>query len=148
MKSAALLGAVGLGVVLTIQAPINAEVARRLGSPIVAAILSLSSSVLLLVVVALVSGIRVQASSFLTLPWWFFIAGACGAAWVAGSAMVVPIIGAAALLACVVFGQALGATVVDQFGLFRMPVKPIDVWRIVGLLVMFCGLYIFHRSGR
>ena len=146
MRFIALLSDVLIGIAFAMQPPVNAEVARKLGSPFAAALLSLSLSAVILLVVALLTGVRVQPASFAALPWWFMLAGMIGAVVVTGSTLIVPVIGAAALVACIVFGQAIGASIVDQFGLFRLAVKPLDGWKAAGLLIMFVGLLVFQKG--
>ena len=148
MRAFALAVAVFIGIVFSMQAPVNAEVARRLGSPFAATILSLAGSAVAVLAIALVGGVRVQWSGFATLPWWFFIGGLVGAVVVTGNTIIVPIIGAAALVACIVFGQAIGSSLIDQFGMFGLAVKPMDLWKAGGLLVMLGGLLVFHFGGR
>ena len=146
MRSAAFLAAVLIGVAFSMQPPINADVARRLGSPFVAALISLSLSALVLLVIVLAAGARLHLASFATLPWWFFFAGLIGAIVVAGSTIIVPLIGAAALVACIVFGQALGSSLADQFGMFNLAVKPINGWKAAGLAIMLVGLLVFQKG--
>ena len=92
------------------------------GSPFAAALLSLTLSALFLLLVAFGTGVRVQLASFATLPPYFILGGLVGAVFVTGSTILIPLIGAAALVACVVFGQAIGSSLVDQFGLFNLSV--------------------------
>lgn len=148
MRIFALLSAVLIGVCLSMQPPVNSEVARRLGSPFAAALLSLTLSAVFLLVIALATGVRVQFASFTNLPPYFIVGGLVGAIFVTGSTILVPLIGAAALVACVVFGQAIGSSAVDQFGLFNLPVQPFDLWKAGGLALMLAGLLLFHFGGR
>ena len=148
MRAVAILAAVLMGVILSMQPPVNAEVARRLGSPFAAALLSLTLSAAFLFAIALATGVRVTSASVATLPPYFVIGGLVGAVFVTGSTILVPLIGAAALVACVVFGQAIGSSIVDQFGLYNLAVKPVDLWKAAGLAVMLAGLLLFHFGGR
>lgn len=147
MKILLLVAAVLIGALLAMQPPVNAEVARRLGSPLGAAMLSLAISLVLLAVVAFAIGGRTGLPGLASLPWWFALGGLAGAIFVSGSILIVPLIGAAAFVACLVLGQAIGASVIDQMGLFNLSQKPMDPWRLLGLTMILAGLIVFQRGG-
>ena len=54
--------------------------------------------------------------------------------------IIIPRLGAASFIAYILIAQLLTSAVVDQFGLFGMAKRPIDITRLVGLLVIVAGI--------
>ena len=54
--------------------------------------------------------------------------------------IIIPRLGAASFIAYILIAQLLTSAVVDQFGLFGMARRPIDITRLVGLLVIVAGI--------
>ena len=147
MRSLAMIAAIGIGLLIAVQPAVNAETARRLGSPYVAALFSLALSTAILLPLALGQAERPSLSTFQSLPLWGVLGGLAGACFVTGGILIVPAIGAALFVLCVVFGQALGASLADHFGLFGLAQKALDPWKIGGLALMVVGLLVYQRGG-
>jgi len=104
----AILGVVAGGMI-ALQAPVNAQLARALGSPIAAAAVSFTAGAAALVVVTAV--LVTSGGPSLTwrgLPLWLYVAGGfLGAIFVTCSTVLTPKLGAAAFLGFAV-AAALG----------------------------------------
>ncbi|NND89829.1 MAG: EamA-like transporter family protein, partial [Granulosicoccus sp.] len=72
--------------------------------------------------------------------------GMIGVSIVAGGAALAPVTGAALFFVCLVAGQLLGAAAADHIGAFGMPVRPLSLTRIAGLLLVFFGALLVHRG--
>ena len=142
-----LAAAVAIGVCLALQPPINALMARTLGSSLLAAVVSIAISLAVVVPVWLVVG---QGDGDLgqvrALPWWVLLGGTFGVVFVAGSVIAAPVLGIALFFVCVVAGQLLGATVVDHLGAFGLPVKPLTPMKIVGIGLVLLGAALVQRA--
>ena len=129
------------GALLAAQAPINAQLARGLGLPVAAAAFSFLSGAVVLCVVTLF----VLRSQGLTLDWkapapWLFVAGGVlGGGYVTIVTILVPRLGAAAVMAFLVAGQLLGGMVLDRIGFLGMAVREISLGRVVGALLLVSG---------
>jgi len=44
------------------------------------------------------------------------------------------------VVACAVFGQLAAALVLDSFGWLGAPRAPLNVWRVVGVVLVFAGV--------
>ncbi len=53
--------------------------------------------------------------------------------------MVAPTLGFALFFVCIIAGQLVGSTVVDQFGAFGLPVKPASTMKLAGLAMVLAG---------
>jgi bacterial/archaeal transporter family-2 protein len=73
------------------------------------------------------------------MPWWGWLGGLCAAAYVTGTFLLVPVIGAAVTVALTVTGQQLASAVVDARGWFRLPRQPFTAVRGGGLLFLVAG---------
>jgi len=144
-----LFAALAIGACLSLQPPINAAMARTLGSPLLAAVVSIAISFAVVVPVWLTVG---QGAGDLTqvraLPWWVVLGGVIGVVFVAGSVVVAPALGIALFFVCVVAGQLVGATAVDHLGAFGVSAKPVDAMKLVGIALVLIGAALVQRSGR
>lgn len=141
-----LLAAVALGAALALQPAINAEVARRMGSVTAAGVLSIGTSFLILCIVLLIIREEFSFKAVLQAPWWIWIGGIIGAAFVVGSMWLAPLLGVALLFACVVLGQLIGAAVIDMFGITGITPRPIDISRLAGIAVVLFGVWLVQRG--
>lgn len=140
-----ILVCVVLGVFLTWQGPVNAEAARRLGSPALAAVLSLTMSVVLVVVFALLTVREMPGWSQVTAaPWWIWIGGITGAVFVIGSLLVVPKTGSVLFLLSVILGQMIGAVTADGFGLWGLKQTSINPMKFLAMMLVLAGAVTFH----
>ncbi|NKB36047.1 MAG: hypothetical protein GKR93_02605 [Gammaproteobacteria bacterium] len=139
--------AIIIGVGISLQPPINSVMARALNSPILAAAISLFISVNFALLVWLALGKKAgDLSQIKSLPWWVIIGGMIGVLFVGGSIVIIPIIGVALFFVCVVGGQLLGSSVIDQFGLFGLPVKPLNITKMLGLFLVLAGAILVQSS--
>ncbi|RDI56799.1 DMT family transporter [Microvirga subterranea] len=140
-----ILVCVVLGIFLTWQGPVNAEAARRLGSPALAAVLSIGMSVILVVIFALFTvKDKPDWSHAATAPWWTWIGGITGAVFVVGSLLVVPKTGSVLFLLSVILGQMIGAVTADGFGLWGLRETSISPMKILAMLLVLAGAVTFH----
>lgn len=131
------------GVVLPMQAAMNARLARVLGGPIWAATYtSLAVAATLIVVGGLVMRTASRTGDVASVPWWAWLSGLCGAIFLSATTFVVPRLGAANLVALVMTGQVLCAMALDSFGLLGLSAQPFSTQRMLaaGLLVAGAAL--------
>jgi transporter family-2 protein len=136
-----LLFALVAGAALPVQAGVNSELARWVGSPIRASFVSFAVGTIALFLLSvaifkpLPSGARLAEA-----PWWVWVGGGLGALYVAASIVTAPRLGAATLVAAVVAGQVVASLLVDQFGWVGFPEHPVSAGRVVGLASVFAGV--------
>jgi transporter family-2 protein len=139
--------AVFLGVAISVQPPINATMARGLGSPLLAAVISLLISLVIAVILWLSWGKGAgDISQIRMLPWWVVIGGMVGFVFVVGSVVTAPVLGVALFFVCVVAGQLIGSTIIDQFGIFGLAVKPVNMMKLVGIGLVVAGAALVQGS--
>ena len=139
--------AVAIGGMIALQPGLNADVARRIGSPVGAAFLSIMVSFSLAVAYMVVSRQPSPIGALFSLPWYLWLGGAIGFLFVLGTLSVAPALGVALLFAALVLGQLLASTIAGHFGVAGYPVKPIDFTRIAGIALVMGGVALLHHAG-
>jgi transporter family-2 protein len=76
------------------------------------------------------------------VPWYTLLAGPTGLVLIAAIGYSVPRLGLVAAFTILVTAQFITAAVIDQFGLFGADILPITLSRIIGMLVMFVGIWL------
>ena len=120
MKAWAVLGvlvAVAVGALLPLQALINARLGALTHGALYASFVSfLVGTCLLGTIMLLVRTPLLPAQPVAALPGWIWLGGAIGASLVLVATLLVPKIGAGALICLIVLGQVLGSLLLDHFG--------------------------------
>jgi len=135
------------GALIPVQAASGGTLGRTLGHPLWGAAVALLIGFLAIVITAFT--LRLPTPSFSSAiqgPWWMWIGGITGAIYVTTSLALLPKVGAANFILCVIAGQMIAALLLDHFGLLGLAVKPVNVGRVLGVLVMIIGLLIAQYS--
>ena len=129
------------GGMIAMQAPINAEVASRLGHPLSAALWSFSvGTAILAVVVLLFARGSTNFGALQSMPLYMLIGGGLlGAIYVLVNLILAPKIGIAAVMALGIAGQLTAALLLDRFGLFDLVQRELSVGRVSGVLLVLAG---------
>ncbi|WP_309117156.1 DMT family transporter [Saccharothrix sp.] len=137
------LGVVAGGV-LPVQGAVNAKLRGDLGAPFAVALVSFivavaAIAVVLAVLVSAGKTPKPKLDGLKGMPWWGWLGGACAAAYVTVTFLLIPEIGAATTVAFTVTGQQLASAVIDQHGLFRLPRRKLTTARLVGVALLIAG---------
>lgn len=128
-----------VGVVLPLQALVNARLGELSAGPLFASLASFAVGTVALLLAWL--AMRPQdfdPAALARVPWWAWSGGLMGAAFVVIATVMVPRLGAAALICLVVFGQLAGSLLLDHFGVLH-PRQPADPLRIAGVVLVAAG---------
>ena len=136
------LAAFGAGTLMAVQAGINAQLARGVGAPLVAAMISFVAGLLALLVAALVSRVELPAMAAVrALPLHLLVGGGLiGATYVVSAILLAPRLGAGVLVALVVAGQIFSALLLDHYGLVGFPEQGLTLGRAVGAVLLVAGV--------
>lgn len=136
-----LLTALIAGAVVPFQAVSNAALGRALGHPLWGTLASLTISIM--AVIPLLVGMRVGAPQLNTAsqgPWWLWIGGVAGVAYLTAALVLTPRLGAAGFMVCVIAGQVLASLCIDHFGVMGMAIRPIGWARLAGVALILAGM--------
>lgn len=138
MNAASIGLALFIGMLLPLQALINASLGKQTSGPLFASLASFSVGTVVLLLWWLATRPVFEATVLAKVPWWAWTGGVIGALYVAGATLLIPRMGAASLICVVVFGQVLGSLLLDHFGVLHTR-QPIDAQRVVGALLVIAG---------
>ena len=79
-------------------------------------------------------------------PWWKLIGGVLGAVVVFTTVLLAPKLGITAMLFFIIVGQLITATTIDHFGLIGMPIREVNITKLIGLIIVAFGL-VFYFFG-
>jgi transporter family-2 protein len=131
--------AVVVGTLLPLQALINARLGQATTGALMASFVSfLVGTVLLAGAVVLTRTAWPGWQQASSLPAWHWAGGVIGAAFVLTATLLVPRIGAAALISLAVCGQLLGSLLLDHYGVLGA-VRPADPLRVLGAVLVAAG---------
>jgi bacterial/archaeal transporter family-2 protein len=140
------LVAVGAGASFVMQSALNAELRTVLGSPIRASFISYAGGTLTMLVVALATRESwTYVHDFLRGSWWLWTGGFFGAIYVVVSILLLPRLGAATVFALLVTGQMAASLLFDQFGVFGLTQRSVDLTRVLGALLLIGGVVLMRR---
>ena len=141
-----LLLALAAGVLLPVQAGVNAQLRSAVGSPLAAALVSFLVGTAGLVTVAVIvrASMGLRAAWTIT-PWWYWVGGLIGALYVVATIVLAPRLGAATMVAAIVAGQMSASLLLDQYGLLGFPTHPINGLRVLGAALVTVGVILVQR---
>jgi transporter family-2 protein len=134
-----LLAAMGIGAAITVQAGVNAELARFVGGPLRAGSVSFVVGTIAVLAIAVLftrSGAGTRPGG---APWWAWLGGFGGALFVTAGTALAPRLGALNLFVAVIFGQLVCSALLDRYGLLfhRHDLTP---GRIAGIVLVAAGV--------
>ncbi|QIP15990.1 DMT family transporter [Spirosoma aureum] len=136
-----------VGLAITVQAGVNANLRQAMASPILAAAISFGSGFIVLVLLLLASGGSVPPlDTVKQVSWWKWMGGAMGAVYMITVIVSVPKIGTANLVSLSVAGQLLAAVILDHYGFMGFALHPANGWRLLGLVLIMAGVLLVVKN--
>lgn len=149
----AVLGATACGVGLAVQSRVNGQLGAELGDGYLAALLSFSVglAVLLLLTLFLRSGRQgvqrlVAAVKGREIPWWYLAGGAAGAFFVVTQGVAAAPLGIALYSIGIVCGQTVSGVIIDRIGLGAHAPRPITAQRLIGAVLALVAVSVGASS--
>lgn len=132
------------GFAIANMTPINACLREKVGSPLIAIVISILISTLVMLIATLITGQNLWPDmAFVTshspIIW---IGGVIGAIYVTSNILMFPKIGAIETVVLPLLGQILTGLLIDVFGLLNLPKVPLHAEKIIGVLLLMIGLWI------
>ncbi|MGE5139293.1 MAG: DMT family transporter [Rudaea sp.] len=136
------IGIIG-GISVGLQGAIAGAMSQRVGGTSGSFIIHLSGAFLSGALLLARGG--EQIANWRTLPWYMLGAGAFGVILYITLGQTLPRLGATGAISLIIIGQLTTALLIDHFGLFGVPVRPVDGLRIFAVLLLFAGGYLILR---
>ncbi|WP_296177827.1 DMT family transporter [uncultured Brevundimonas sp.] len=134
------------GAATALQGPTNARLVTAVGSPLNAAFISFAVGTVALGLLALVLQTRPDVGAMKALPWWAWMGGLYGCAFVVSAAWGVPRLGVATTITVMIAGQLLLSLALDHFGALGVEKQPLSLGRIAGVALVIGGVVLVRRS--
>ena len=123
---------------------LNGGVARSVGNPYAATAIMFAIAALVALGLALPLYGHPTIAQLGSAPPISYGAGLLIGFYVLSATIIIPRLGAASFIAFILVAQLLTSAVVDQFGLFGMARRPIDITKMVGLVVIVAGIAVME----
>jgi len=141
----ALAAAFVSGGFIAVQAPTNALLARGVGSPVNAALISFIVGSLALFALALVLGARPAEGAVRSVPWYAWTGGFYGAVFVTVAAFAAPRLGVTFFLMVAIGGQLAMALFLDRIGAFGIDKVDVSATRLAGVALVLAGAFLVRK---
>ena len=138
------LAGVAAGASAVLQQALVAQLRIGLGSTAWAVLVSYVGGTLAMALVVLLMREPLVTAGAGRVPWAAWAGGAFGVVYIVIAILLLPRLGAATVLALIVAGQMLAGIAFDHFGLFGLPQHPIDLWRVLGALMLVGGVLLIR----
>ena len=132
------------GSTLPIQTSVNTKLGEYLRSPLLASIVSFTGGIFCTTVAILImkSGFSYPWAELANEPIWIWFGGCCGFILVCFNMIGLPVLGSAQVVMICALGQIIGGVTVDSLGLFKAEVIPFTITKLVGAVLVACGVAI------
>lgn len=143
-----LIVALAAGVALATQSAVNTQLAKAMsGEAVIATFISFAVGTIVLFFIAWVkTDLWGNLSAIPSQPWWKLIGGVLGAVVVFTTVLLAPKLGITAMLFFIIVGQLITAATIDHFGLIGMPIREVNITKLIGLIIVAFGL-VFYFFG-
>lgn len=134
------------GAMMPTQAAVNNRLAISVDSPILSAFISFIVGTIALFLYILATGIPLgNLASAKNAPAVAWTGGLLGAFFVAAVVTLVPRLGVALTFSLIIAGQMLITLVIDHFGFLGVPVKEINLLRLLGVTFITIGVILIRK---
>jgi transporter family-2 protein len=123
---------------------LNSGVARSVGNPFAATAIMFAIAMIVALGLTLLFYGSPTAAQLGSAPLISYAAGLLIGFYALSATIIIPRFGAASFVAFILIAQLLTSAIVDKFGLFGMPSRPLDLARLIGLIVIATGIAIME----
>jgi transporter family-2 protein len=144
-NEAALLATVAVGGLVAVQGPMNAVLARSIGSFGSGMVsMAVGAVAMVAVVFLLAGGLQTDGEP---APWYVWIfGGLAGAAYVTTALASIPALGAGGVTAATIAGQLTISVIVDRAGILGLDERAITPAKLAGIALLAVGTLLIVRD--
>lgn len=133
------------GALLPIQAGLNTRIGKEIQNPVWASLISFAVGLVAMLVYVFLTRQKMEVSGISSVPLSYWIAGALGAFYVTVIVLAFPKIGATLTFGLIVAGQLTIAMLLDHFKILVQQQHGINIYRIIGLLLIVSGVIMIRK---
>jgi len=134
------------GGLVAMQAPINGNLGRSIGTWQAAFVSFAIGTVALALIASMAKGGLGQIADARGISWYYLTGGLLGAAYITSVIVTVGTLGAGGVVAGTIAGQLAISVVVDHLGLLGVERQPVTAARLAGLALLAAGTYLVVRD--
>jgi transporter family-2 protein len=135
-----------VGGLIALQAPINSQLGRTVGTFQGAFVSFAIGTCVLLAIASLARGGLGAIADARGGPWWIFLGGVLGAAYVTTVLVAVRSLGAGGVTAATIAGQLSLSLVIDRLGLLGVERQPLTAAKLLGVALLALGTWLVVRE--
>jgi len=132
------------GVGIPLIGVLNSGVARSVGNPFAATTITFAVAMIIAAMITVPLYGVPTVTQLRGAPVIGYGAGLLIGFYALSATVIIPRFGAASFIAFILIAQLVGSTIIDQFGLFGMARRPVDILRVSGLIVITVGIAIME----
>jgi transporter family-2 protein len=132
------------GVGIPLIGVLNSGVARSVGNPFAATAIMFAIAMVVALGITLPLHGLPTATQLGSAPPISYAAGLLIAFYVLSATIIIPRFGAASFVSFILIAQLLTSALVDQYGLFGIARRPVDMTKLIGLIVIATGIAIME----
>lgn len=135
------------GALQALGVSMNAQLRTSLANPWLASIVSFALIVPWFVLAFAISPNPLPTIEQITsMPWWAPLGGIAGAVAVFMGLVFVTKIGAGTFNGILITANLITSLLIDHMGWLNMPTRPLNIWRILGGVLMAAGIALISRN--
>ncbi|GAA4187943.1 DMT family transporter [Microbispora amethystogenes] len=134
------------GCLLAVQASVNLQLNKAVGTPYGASTLQLSVAAAVLALLAITVGAIGAVRLAPGVPFWHLLGGLASPLYITSGILLFPRLGALAAAGLFVTGQMLASLGLDLFGLLGIAPKPLNAGIALGALAVLAGITVVIRG--
>lgn len=140
MYVALLASALLAGCLLAVQASVNQQLNKAVGTPFGASTLQLLVAAAVLGVLATATGTIGALALVSAVPWWLLLGGMASPLYITAGILLFPRLGALAAVGLFVTGQVFASLAIDLFGLLAVAQRQPSIGIALGALAVLAGI--------
>ena len=145
-RGAAVVLTAFVGGLIALQAPINSQLGRTVGTFQGALVSFVLGTIVLAMIAAFAKGGFGTIADAKGLSWYYLTGGVLGAIYVTTVLVTVRSLGAGPVVAATIAGQLSASLVVDQLGILGVEKDPITAVKVVGVVLLAAGVFLIVRE--
>ena len=134
------------GILVTIQGPINVQLGKTIGNSYWSTLITFIVGGLFMLIFALVTKQTTSVGTEQSFKLWQLLGGIFGAIYVVSVIIVMPVLGVGTATVLLLFAQLVASMVFDHFGWLGTQIRPFDIYRAVGVILMAIGIYLINKK--
>jgi bacterial/archaeal transporter family-2 protein len=137
------------GCLLAVQASVNQQLNKAVGTPYGASTMQLSVAGAALAMLAAATGAIGALSTIPQVtPLWLLLGGLASPLYITAGILLFPRLGALTAVGLFVTGQVVASMVLDVFGLLAVPTRPVNIGIVFGGVAVLAGITVVIRGQR